>query len=128
MIADVEHLDQVLRTRKAPTQRGVIRSLLRGRHAAFEIAGDVGVTVNAVNIALCKLKVHGVVEAPIRGRFYVREELIALILLDRVEGLERRLIRKGVTLDWSPQPNRGKRVSPPEASGPKPASAATEAG
>ena len=124
----IEHLEKVLRTRRCPTQRAVIRSILRGHHVAREIARDIGVTENAANIALSDLKVQGVVEVPIRGRFYVREELIALALLNRVEGLEERLIRKGVTLDRRPRSNLGKRVSPPETSGSKPTAATTEAG
>jgi len=68
-------------------------SLLRGRVAAFEVAGDTGLSLNSVNIVLCKLVRAGVVERTIRGRYRIQEGLLALHLSDRVRALEERAVR-----------------------------------
>lgn len=124
----LEHLDKVMNTRRCPRQRAVIRELLKGRMTARSIARATGATENAVNIALSELKARGIVTTPIRGRFYVNETLVALALLDRVRSLERKLIRKVITVTPGPSsPAKGEK-SLWKARGHTPTSAATEVG
>jgi DNA-binding transcriptional regulator LsrR (DeoR family) len=79
--------------------------MLRGHHVAREIARDVGLGENAVNIVLSELKARGLVKVPIRGRFYVNETLIALALLDQIRDLEKRIIRvRGARAKPAPAP------------------------
>jgi len=65
--------------------------------------GELGLTENAVNIALHHLARHGVVERVSRGRYRVKAALVALALLDRVERLEmRRHEKRGAGAKPSP--------------------------
>ena len=121
-----EHLARVMYTNRAPTQRGTIISLMRGSWASFEVARDLGISQNAANIALHELVKHGIVERPIRGRYRVREELVALVLLDRVRSLEKRMVKKGVKVDPDLLSPVEGRVTLRGDRGPKPTAAATE--
>ena len=91
----LEHLSKVMYTRKAPTQRGTIISLMRGSWASFEVARDLGISQNAANMALHELVKHGVVERPIRGRYRVKEHLVILLICDRIRELENKNIKSG---------------------------------
>lgn len=111
MSADFEHLEKVQNTRRCPRQKAVIRELLKGHFTVRPIARALGVTDNAVNIALSELKSHGIVEVPIRGRFYVKEELIALVLFDRVRALEKRMVKGGGAKGRSSQAPRSASIA-----------------
>lgn len=84
----------MLRGLRAPTQRAVLRALLRGRSTTASITPELGLTRNAVNIALHELTKRGAVERVSRGKYRVKENLVALVLLDRVEKLERKTSQK----------------------------------
>ena len=123
----LDHLDLVLSTGRAPSQREVYISLLRGCIAAFEVAGVTGLGLNSVNIVLCKLVKAGVVERPIRGRYRVQEGLLALHLSDRIKELEERMVKKGTTVTPRPHSPVEWANSLHEARGSKPATTAMEA-
>jgi len=54
-------------------------------------AGELGLIVNAVNVALHEFAKRGAMEMLSRGWYRSRENMVALALLDRVERLERRI-------------------------------------
>lgn len=83
-------MEEIFPGRRAPTQRAVLRALLGGCSRASEIAGELGLTPNAVSAALHHLVRSGAVERVGRGRYRVRETMVALALLQRVERLEQR--------------------------------------
>lgn len=94
MSSPLDHLDIIFKTRRAPTQRKVLLSLLAGQITARGVARATGLSENAVHISLSELKARGIVEVPIRGRFYPSMTLIALSLSGCIEALEQRIIKK----------------------------------
>lgn len=90
MSTEIRRMKEILPGRRAPTQRAVLRSLLGGCSRAPEIAVELGLTTNAVSAALSHLARSGAVERVGWGRYRVRETMVALALLQRVEKLERR--------------------------------------
>ena len=90
MDPELRHLERILRGRRAPTQRAVLLSLIGGDSTPGEIAGELGLSRNAVAIALHELAGHGAVDRVGRGRYRARENLVLLAFLNRVERLERR--------------------------------------
>jgi len=109
-------LDRVLNTGRAPTQRRVYKSLLAGKAAPFEVAVDTGLDENPVNIALCKLVKAGVVDRPVRARYYVNTALLALHLSDRVKELEEKIVKKrGAQVRTSQTPRSTSRSAPQPA-------------
>ena len=84
----VELLKGILRPRsRAPTQRAVLISLLRGNRTSGEIAKDVGLSVNAVNIALHHLNRRGLVRKLRRGLYEADSTLMLLAILSLIEEL-----------------------------------------
>ena len=90
----------------------------------YDACGLIGV----MDVTGERFSAHDIVKVPLRGRFYIREELVALALLDRVRSLEERLIRKGVTLDRRPRMEKSLCRGVTEASGSEPTTVDKEAG
>jgi len=91
----VELLKEVLKPRsRAPTQRAVVISLLRGFRTPPEIAKDLGVSVNAVNIALHHLHRHGLVRKVRRGVYEADMDLLLLALLSLVDEIRERRMKR----------------------------------
>jgi len=91
----VELLKEVLKPRsRAPTQRAVVVSLLRGFRTPPEIAKDLGVSVNAVNIALHHLHRRGLVRKVGRGIYEADMDLLLLALLGLVDEIRDRRMRR----------------------------------
>lgn len=86
----LSHLKLVLHKDRAPTQKAVLKSLLRGNETGHSIAEDTGLSLNAVNIALHQLTKHGSIHRFKRGSYKPKENLIYLALMDRVAQLEKR--------------------------------------
>ena len=86
----LSHLKLVLHKDKAPTQKIVLKSLLRGHYTARGIAKDTGLSYNAVSIALHLLSKHGSIQRVKRGIYKPKELLICLTLMDSLTKLEQR--------------------------------------
>jgi len=86
----LSHLKLVLRKDSAPTQKAVLKSLLRGHETSRRIAEDTGLSYNAVSIALHQLAKYGSIERVKRGTYKPKEFLICLALMDSVTRLENR--------------------------------------
>jgi len=86
----LSHLKLVLHKDKAPTQKIVLKSLLRGHYTGRGIAEDTGLSYNAVSIALHLLSKHGSIERVKRGIYKPKEPLICLALMDKLSVLEKR--------------------------------------
>jgi DNA-directed RNA polymerase specialized sigma24 family protein len=87
---DLGALMRILLPGRAPTQRRVIISLLRGYQRPEEIAADLGLSVNAVRIALMKLIRSGAARRPRRGLYEAHVGPIALALLLLLDDLHSR--------------------------------------
>jgi len=83
----IEHVKALLKPGRAPTQRQILISLLRGHQTPRDIAADLGLTVNAVNIALMKLTRVGAVTRTRRGLYDVDVAILLQALLAWVEEL-----------------------------------------
>lgn len=87
----VELLSELLKPKsRAQTQRNVIFSLLRGNQTNKQIAKDLGVSVNAANIALHHLHRQGLVKKLRRGVYEADIELLLLTMVRLVEEIEKR--------------------------------------
>ena len=86
----LEHLRRVLHGR-SPTQRAVLRSLLRGCSTAREVVEDTGFSLNAITIALHHLSKAGAIHRIRRGKYQVDDRLLCIALLDYIEDIERRV-------------------------------------
>jgi len=86
----LSHLKLVLRKDSAPTQKAVLKSLLRGHETIRRIAKDTDLSYNAVSIALHQLTKHGSIQRVKRGTYKPKELLICLALMDNVTKLEKR--------------------------------------
>jgi len=84
----LSHLKLVLHKDKAPTQKIVLKSLLRGHYTGRGISEDTGLSYNAVSIALHLLSKHGSIERVKRGIYKPKEPLICLALMDSLTKLE----------------------------------------
>jgi len=84
----LSHLKLVLHKDKAPTQKIVLKSLLRGHYTGRGIAEDTGLSYNAVSIALHLLSKHGSIQRVKRGIYKPKELLICLALMDSLTKLE----------------------------------------
>ena len=84
----LSHLKMVLNKDKAPTQKAVLKSLIRGHETASSIAEDTGLSCNAVNIALHQLTKYGSIQRVKRGTYKPKEPLICLALIDKLTKLE----------------------------------------
>jgi len=84
----LSHLKLVLNKDKAPTQKAVLKSLIRGHHTGRRIAEDTGLSYNAVSIALHQLTKHGSIQRVKRGTYKPKEILICLALMDKLTKLE----------------------------------------
>lgn len=119
MSTEIRRMEEILPGRRASTQRAVLRALLGGCSRAPEIAGELGLTTNAVSAALLHLVGSGAVERVGRGRYRVRETMVALALLQRVEKLERRSHEKRGAIRSRPGTPRSasEAASPPASRG-----------
>jgi len=86
----LSHLKLVLRKDRAPTQKNVLKSLIRGNPTARKIAEDTGLSYNAVSIALHQLAKHGSINRVKRGVYEPKELLICLALMDKLTKLEKK--------------------------------------
>ena len=86
----LSHLKFVLHKDKAPTQKIVLKSLLRGHYTGRGIAEDTGLSYNAASIALHLLSKHGSIQRVKRGIYKPIEPLICLALMDSLTKLEQR--------------------------------------
>ena len=86
----LSHLKFVLHKDKAPTQKAVLKSMLRGHETSSRIAEDTGLSYNAVSIALHQLTKHGSIQRVKRGTYKPKELLICLALMDKLTKLEKR--------------------------------------
>jgi len=86
----LSHLKLVLNKDKAPTQKAVLKSLIRGHETAISIAEDTNLSYNAVNIALYQLAKHDSIQRVKRGVYKPKELLICLALMDKLTKLEKR--------------------------------------
>lgn len=94
MTSDLSHMADLLEMR-APTQRVVLRSLLRGHQTCQDIASDIpGLSENAVNIALHQLAKKGIIQRIRRGVYEPNVEVICLALMDRIDNLEKKRRRR----------------------------------
>jgi len=95
LVERVEALKDVIRPgSRAPTQRAVVLSLLRGFRTPPEIAKDLGVSVNAAQIALHHLHRRGLVRKVGRGVYEADMDLLLLALLGLVEEIRERRMRR----------------------------------
>ena len=95
VVQRVELLKGILRPRsRAPTQRAVVVSLLKGFRTPPEIAKDIGVSVNAVNIALHHLHRHGLVRKVRRGVYEAEMDLLLLALLSLIDEIRERRMKR----------------------------------
>lgn len=85
----LSHLKLVLHKDKAPTQKAVLKSLIRGNETASEIAEDINLSYNSVSIALHQLAKHGSIQRVKRGVYKPKELLICLVLMDKLTRLEK---------------------------------------
>jgi len=86
----LSHLKLVLHKDTAPTQKAVLKSLLRGHETIRRIAEDTDLSYNAVSIALHQLTKHGSIQRVKRGTYKPKELLICLALMDKLTKLEKR--------------------------------------
>lgn len=91
MADSVAHLMWVLTKNRAPTQKEVIKSLLRGNRTAKKIAADTELSYNSVSIALHQLTKRNAIQRVKHGVYNVEEPLIALALMNKVSILEERV-------------------------------------
>ena len=89
----LSHLKLVLHKDRAPTQKAVLKSLLRGHDTGRRIAEDTGLSYNAVSIALHELAKNGSIQRVKRGTYKPKELLICLALMDSLTKLEKRGLR-----------------------------------
>jgi len=87
---DLDALMRILLPGRAPTQRSVIISLLRGYQRPEDIAADLGLSVNAVRIALTRLRRIGAARPLRRGSYEAHVGLVALALLLLLDDLHSR--------------------------------------
>gem|GEM_PF-5257556 len=87
---NLSHAADLLDMNRMPTQRSVLRSLLRGKRTCREITAEGKVSRNAINIALFQLAKKGIVRRVRRGVYEPEVRLICLALMDQIEELERR--------------------------------------
>lgn len=88
------HLKRVLKKGKAPTQKVVLKSLLRGNDTAWKIAEDTGLSYNAASIALHELNKNKVIHRIERGKYNANVFLIFLALMDTLKKLEEKEAQK----------------------------------
>jgi len=86
----LSHLKLVLHKDRAPTQKAVLKSLLRGHDTGRRIAEDTGLSYNSVSIALYQLTKYGSIQRVKRGTYKPKELLICLALMDKLTRLENR--------------------------------------
>lgn len=85
----LSHLKLVLSKDRAPTQKAVLKSLLRGHDTGTKIAMDTGLSYNAASIALHQLTKYGSIQRVKRGFYKAKEPLLCLALMDKLTQLER---------------------------------------
>lgn len=86
----IVHLNKILSKKYAPTQKMVLRSLIKGNNTAKKIAGDTGITYNAVSIALHQLAKNKVINRVERGKYAANILLIYVTLMDKISKLEKK--------------------------------------
>jgi predicted transcriptional regulator len=95
LLEQVEHLRDIIRPgSRAPTQRAVLISLLRGHSTPEEIAKDLGLSLNAVNIALHQLSHRGLVRRVRRGIYEAEMEMLLLAMLSLIEEIRSRVVQR----------------------------------
>jgi len=86
----LSHVADLLDMNRMPTQRAVLKSLLRGKRTCREIAAEVKLSKNAINIALFQLAKKGIIRRVRRGVYEPNVPLICVALMDRIEKLGKR--------------------------------------
>ena len=86
----LDHVVDLLNMNRMPTQRAVLKSLLQGKRTCREIAAEVKLSKNAINIALFQLAKKGIIRRVRRGVYEPEVRLICVALMNRIEKLERR--------------------------------------
>ncbi|MBA7686748.1 hypothetical protein ES703_95203 [subsurface metagenome] len=84
----LSHLKLVLNKDRAPTQKAVLKSLIRGNETYRRIAEDTGLSITQVKSALAQLKRYGSIQRVKRGTYKPNVPLICLVLRDRLKKLE----------------------------------------
>ncbi len=92
----LSYLKLVLQKDRAPIQKAVLKSLLRGHDTGRKIAENVGLSITQVKSALAQLKKHDVIHHVKRGTYKPKEPLICIALMDKLTKLEKKKRRKEV--------------------------------